>query len=67
VGLKSTGRLFALGLCAVGLLITALILIAIPLGLGGAGFGYKKVLVLLLGLEVTFCGALLWRRLRTIA
>ena len=67
MGLKGTGRLFALGFCAVGLLVTALILLAIPLGIGGAGFGYKKVLVLLLGLEVSFCGALLWRRLRTIA
>ena len=67
MGLERTGRLFALGLCALGLLVTALILIAIPLGLGGAGFGYKKVLVLLLGLEVAFCGALLWRRLRAIS
>jgi hypothetical protein len=66
VGLRDAGRLLALGLCAIGLLATALILIAIPLGLGGAGFGYKKVLVLLLGLEIVFCGALLWRRLHAL-
>jgi len=63
VGLKGAGQLLALGLCALGLLAVALLLIALPLGLGGAGFGYKKVLALLLGLEIACCGALLWRRL----
>jgi len=67
VELKSAGLLLAFGLCALGLLVAAILLIAVPLGLGGAGFGYKKVLALLLGLEIAFCGALLWRRLRTLS
>lgn len=67
MGLKGPGTRLAIGLCAVGLLVVALLLIAVLLGLGGAGFGYKKVLVLLLGLEIAFCGALLWRRLRAIS
>jgi hypothetical protein len=66
VGLRGAGLLLAAGLCALGLLVAALLLIAVPLGLGGAGFGYKKVLALLLGLELAFCGAILWRRLRAL-
>jgi hypothetical protein len=66
VGLKRAGLLLALSLCALGLLVAALTAIAVPLGLGGAGFGYKKVLALFLGLEIAFCGALLWRRLRAL-
>jgi len=67
VGLKGAGQFLALGLCALGLVVAGLLLIAIPLGIGGAGFGYKKVLVLLLGLEIAYCGALLWRRLRALS
>lgn len=66
MGLKGAGQLLALGLVALGLLVVALLLIALPLGLGGAGFGYKKVLALLLGVESACCGALLWRRLRAL-
>ncbi len=65
--LRGAGQLLALGLCALGFVIAVALLIATPLGLGGAGFGYKKVLVLLLGLEIACCGALLWRRLRTLS
>ena len=65
--LRGAGQLLALGLCALGFVIAVALLIATPLGLGGAGVGYKKVLVLLLGLEIACCGALLWRRLRTLS
>lgn len=67
MGLRGAGLLLALGLGALGLLTVGILLIAVPLGLGGAGFGYKKVLALLLGLEFAFCGVLLWRRLRALS
>ncbi len=50
-----------------GLVIALLTLIAGPLGLGGADFGYKKMLALLIGLEAAATGLLLWWRVRAIA
>ncbi len=61
------GLLLAAALCALGLALALLALLSVPLGLGGAGFGYKKLLALLLGLETAACGLLLWRRLRVLA
>lgn len=58
------GPLVVLVLCVGGLLLALLALAAVPLGLGGPGFGYKKLLLLLFGLECCGCGVLLWRRLR---
>lgn len=66
MGLRAVGFAVALVLCALGLLVAVLALLAVPLGLGGAGFGYKKLLALLLGLEAVGCGVLLWRRLRAL-
>lgn len=57
------GPLAAAALCAMGLLLVLLALAAVPLGLGGPGFGYKKLLLFLGGLECAACGLLLWRRL----
>jgi hypothetical protein len=57
----------AAALCALGLEVAVVALAAVPLGLGGAGFGYKKLLAVLLGLETCGCGVLLWFRLRAIS
>ena len=61
--LRATGRLLGTVLCAGGLALAALALAAVPLGLGGLGFGYKKLLALLIGLEACGCGLLLRQRL----
>ena len=65
--LRSPGLLLAAMLCALGLGVALFALVVVPLGLGGAGFGYKKLLGLLLGLETCGCGVLLWSRLRAIS
>jgi hypothetical protein len=65
--LRSPGLLLAATLCVSGLGVALLALAVVPLGLGGAGFGYKKLLGLLLGLESCGCGILLWFRLRAIS
>lgn len=57
----------AAALCGGGLFLALIALAAIPLGIGGLGFGYKKLLLLLCGLECCGCGLLLWRRLRRLA
>ena len=49
-----------------GLGLALLALVTLPLHLGDPGFGYKKLLLLLLGLECCGCGLLLWRRLRLL-
>ncbi|MFN8513415.1 MAG: hypothetical protein U0232_06845 [Thermomicrobiales bacterium] len=54
----------AVALCGGGLVFAAVAIATIPLGLGGPGFGYKKLLLLLAGLETAGCGVLLWRRIR---
>jgi hypothetical protein len=54
----------AVALCGGGLVFAAVAIAAIPLGLGGPGFGYKKLILLLVGLEAAGCGVLLWRRVR---
>ena len=61
---KPIAMLLAVALCGGGCILAAVAIAAIPLGLGGDGFGYKKLLVLLIGLESAGCGALLWHRLR---
>ena len=55
--------LLAVALCGGGCVLAAFALATVPLGLGGAGFGYKKLLLLLVGLEAAGCGLLLWRRI----
>ncbi len=62
--MTSLGAVVVLGLAGGGLLLALLALAAVPLGLGGPGFGYRKLLLLLFGLECCGCGLLLWRRLR---
>lgn len=64
--LKRSALLLAGALCLGGLGVAALVLIAVPLGVGGVGFGYRKLLALLFGLEICGCGLLLWRRVRAI-
>jgi hypothetical protein len=49
-----------------GLGLALLALATLPLHLGGPGFGYKKLIALLIGLECCGCGLLLWRRLRPL-
>lgn len=61
---KSAALVLAAALCGGGGLLAVLALAAVPLGLGGDGFGYKKLLALLIGLETAACGALLWARVR---
>jgi hypothetical protein len=56
--------LIAAALLGGGILLAVAAVAAIPLGLGGHGFGYKKLLMFLIGLETAACGVLLWRRLR---
>lgn len=60
---RATALLIAAALIGGGLFVAALALLAVPLGLGGPGFGYRKLLLLLFGLEAAYCGAWLWRRL----
>ena len=62
---KPLAMLLAVALCGGGCFFAIVAIAAIPLGLGGDGFGYKKLLVLLIGVEAAGCGALLWRRLRS--
>ena len=64
--LRSPGGLLAAALCVGGVAVVALALTAAPLGLGGAGFGYKKVIGLLIGLEMAGCGVLLRQRLQRL-
>ncbi len=61
---KPVALLIAAALLGGGILLALAALATIPLGLGGPGFGYKKLLLLLVGLEAAGCGAALWRRLR---
>lgn len=62
----SLGALVAVALVGGGVVLALLALVAAPLGLGVPGFGYRKLLLLLCGLECCGCGALLWRRLHHI-
>jgi hypothetical protein len=64
--LRTPALLLVAALWCGGLVLAALILAAIPLGIGGDGFGYRKLLVLLIGVECCGAGLLLWRRLRAI-
>ena len=64
--LRTPALFLAAALCCGGLALAALIVAAIPLGIGGPGFGYRKLLVLLIGLECCGAGLLLWRRIRAI-
>ena len=64
--LKRPALLLAAALTLGGLGLSALVLIAVPLGVGGDGFGYRKLLALLFGLEGCCCGLLLWRRIKAI-
>lgn len=56
-------KLLILAWCGSGLALVALTLLAGPLGLGEPGFGYKKLLALLVGLETCGCGLVLRSRL----
>ena len=60
---RRTAMLIAAALLCGGILLAVAAVATIPLGLGGPGFGYKKLLMLLIGLEAAGCGILLWRRL----
>ena len=60
---RRLASLIAAALLGGGILLAVGAVAAIPLGLGGAGFGYKKLLLLLVGLEAAGCGVVLWRRL----
>ncbi len=64
---KPLALLIAAALLGGGILLAVAAVATVPLSLGGPGFGYKKLLLLLVGLEAAGCGALLWRRLRTVA
>jgi hypothetical protein len=64
VPVTSFGALVAVALVGGGVVLALLALAAAPLGLGAPGFGYRKLLLLLGGLECCGCGLLLWRRLR---
>jgi hypothetical protein len=64
--LRTPALLLAAALCCGGLGLAVLIILAVPLGIGGAGFGYRKLLVLLIGLECCGAGLLLWRRIRAV-
>ena len=61
---KPMAVLIAAALCGGGAFLAAIALAAVPLGIGGDDFGYKKLLVLLIGLEVAGCGTLLLARVR---
>jgi hypothetical protein len=63
VSVRTIAFLIAAALCGGGLVFAAVAVASVPLSLGGPGFGYKKLLLLLVGLEVAGCGALLWKRL----
>ena len=64
MSLRSIATLIAAALCGGGLLFAAVAVATIPLDIGGPGFGYKKLLLLLVGLEAAGCGLLLMKRLR---
>jgi hypothetical protein len=63
VSIKPIAMFIAAALCGGGLLFAAVAIATIPLSIGGPGFGYKKLLLLLVGLEAAGCGVLLWKRL----
>lgn len=64
--LKTPALLLAAALCCGGLGLAALILAAGSLGIGGEGFGYRKLLAFLIGLECCGAGIILWWRIRAI-
>jgi hypothetical protein len=63
VSIRTIAFVIAAALCGGGLVFAATAIVSAPLGLGGPGFGYKKLLLLLGGLEAAGCGVLLWKRL----
>jgi hypothetical protein len=65
VSFRTIALIIAAALCGGGLLFAAVAVASVPLGLGGPGFGYKKVLLLLIGLEAAGCGIVLWRRVNS--
>ena len=64
MSIRPIDTVIAAALCGGGLLFAAVAIATIPLDIGGTGFGYKKLMLLLVGLESAGCGVLLMKRMR---